>query len=103
MLDIDIDSKGGILFVRLFGVLTKDTKIILKDEVFSLLNKLGINNLVINIQNVYKIDKEGLDMIKRCYRECENSLLCINPSQVNLTSYLKFTYDEMSAYNLIHM
>ncbi|MBR2840855.1 MAG: hypothetical protein IKF01_03180 [Bacilli bacterium] len=101
MLDIDIDSRYGILFVRLFGKLNKYTMFKLKDEVMFLIENAGINNIVINIQNLYDMDKEGINMLKRCYKSCTKSLICINYSQVNMIENMKFTFDEMSAYNLI--
>lgn len=101
MLDIDIDSKWGTLFVRLFGTLNKNTKNKLNKEVINLIDNVGINNMVINIQNVYTIDKEGFRTLKNCYKRCDKSLICINPNQVNMMESLKFTFDEMSAYNLI--
>lgn len=101
MLDVDIDTRSGILFVRLFGDLTKDTKCILNRDLIPLINNVGINNIVINITNVHKTDIQGLKILKKCYKLCDKSILCINPNQINLLNGLKFAFDEMSAYNLI--
>ena len=46
MLEIDMDSKYGILFVRLFGELTKKTRKKLNNEVWNLLVNVGIKNVI---------------------------------------------------------
>ncbi|MBR3897902.1 MAG: STAS domain-containing protein [Bacilli bacterium] len=100
MLDIDIDSKCGILFVRLFGTLNKETSKKLNKEVTKLLDDVGINNIVINIQNLLSIDMYGMKSLKRCYKICKNSLLCVNPNQISKIEDLKYVTDELSAVRL---
>ena len=101
MLDIDIMSKMGILFVRLSGMLTSSTKHKLKREVISLVDKVGINNIVINIQNLISIDESGLKMLIMCYKQCSKALLCVNYNQINYVSGLNYVTDEASAVNFI--
>lgn len=101
MLDIDIDSKMGILFVRLFGKLTKETRGKLNKEVITLINKVGIQNIVLNIQNLNNIDKSGIKTLEKCYKICEKSFICINPNQLELVKTLNYVTDEMTAVDLI--
>ena len=101
MLEIDINSKMGILFVRIFGKLTKETRHKLNDEVINLIYKVGIKNIVLNIQNINNIDKYGLKTLEKCYKICEKSLICINPSQKKLINNLNYITDELAAFNLI--
>lgn len=101
MLDIDIDSKKGILFVRLFGKLTKETRSKLNKEVITLINKVGIQNIVLNIQNLNYIDESGIKTLEKCYETCEKSFICINTNQLDLIGNLKYVTDEMTAVNLI--
>ncbi len=101
MLDIDIDSKMGILFVRLFGKLTKETRSKLNKEVITLINNVGIQNIVLNIQNLNYIDKSGIKTLEKCYKICEKSFICVNPSQIGLIKKLNYVTDEMTAVNLI--
>lgn len=103
MLDIDIDSRCGILFVRLFGRLTKENCFKLNKDVFSLLNDVGILNVVINIQNLSYIDYFGMKAIRRIYKTGNNSLLCVNPSQLNMVEDFRFVTDEMGAINTINI
>ena len=101
MLDIDIDSKMGILFVRLFGRLTKETRGKLNEEVVKLIHNVGIQNIVLNIQNLNYIDKIGLKTLEKCYKICNKSFICINPNQLDLIGNLKYVTDELTAVNLI--
>ena len=101
MLDIDIDSKMGILFVRMFGKLTKETRSKLNEEVIHLIHKVGIKNIVLNIQNLNYIDKYGMKTIEKCYKICEKSFICLNENQIKLINNLKYVTDEMTAFNLI--
>ncbi len=101
MLDIDIDSKMGILFVRLFGRLTKETRSKINEEVITLINNVGIQNIVLNIQNLNYIDESGIKTLKKCYKTCDKSFICANPNQLSLIGDLKYVTDEMTAVNLI--
>lgn len=101
MLYIEIDSRGGILFVRLFGKLTKDTICKFNSEVLCLVSDAGIKNIVLNISHMEYIDNDGINRLKKCYRMCDKSLFCIKMSQVNLIGGYDFITDEYSAFGLI--
>ena len=58
-----MDSKYGILFVRLFGELTRRTRKKFNNEVCKLLEKVGIKNVVFNLENVYKNQQLSMDTL----------------------------------------
>ena len=52
---VTTEFRGGILFVRLSGNLTKDTVSILNDKVTNLVNRVGIRHVVFNVENLDSI------------------------------------------------
>jgi len=72
MLNIDIEYKRGILFVRLKGILNKKTSIKLNDILECAIIRAGVKYLMINFENLISIDDEGLNVIN------ENCLKLIN-------------------------
>ena len=101
MLDIDIHSKYGILFVRLFGRLNKYTWGKMNKEVIMLINEVGIRNVVINIQNISEFDEVGKKELEKCFKITDNCLLCINPSQLEGIKNMKYITKESEAFNYI--
>lgn len=99
MLEIDIKAKYGILFVRLFGNLTKKEIGKFEKEVEKLIEETGIHNLVINIKNIKKIDETGIKKLIKCYQKC-NSVFCINGKMKKFKNY-KYVEDEIAALKLI--
>lgn len=97
MLDIDIHSKNGILFVRLFGKLNKITRGKMNKEVVKLLSEIGVNNVVINIQNIKELDEIGKKELKKCFKITDNCLLCINENQTELIKKMKYITEEKEA------
>ncbi|MBR3198656.1 MAG: hypothetical protein IKG27_01430 [Bacilli bacterium] len=102
MLEINIGSKKGILFVRLYGCLNKETTKAFDKKVVELLYKIGVNNMVLNIKNLKQIDNYGIEKIKKCYEICDKSYICINLKQINLIKKLKWVIKEEDAINLIN-
>ena len=101
MLDIDIHSKYGILFVRLFGKLNKQTRSKMNKEVVKLLGEVGIKNVVINIQNIKELDEIGKKELEKCFKITENCLICINQNQANIIDKIKCILEEKEALNYI--
>lgn len=66
MLDINMEYRKGILFIRFIGKLTKDTlnQVFDVDEV---LNK-GISCVVFNLEELSDIDERGLDTLWEEYQ-----------------------------------
>ena len=57
MLNIDIEYKRGILFVRLDGILNEKTSCILEDALKSVVHKAGIKYVLINFEKLYEVVK----------------------------------------------
>lgn len=80
MLTIQKEFRKGILFVRLLGVLNKETVKKLYEEVTMLVKDMEIKNVVFNIEELDTIDIYGINEILLNYRLCKNnngvSLLC---------------------------
>ncbi len=73
MLEIDMEFRKGILFVRLMGVLLKTTVPILNKEVINVVKKYGIHNVVFNIHDLKEIDKYGIEALLNS-KKCTNNL-----------------------------
>lgn len=73
MLDINMEFRKGILFVRLIGELTKDTYSKLNDEVTDLIKQNGIRNIVFNVAELEIIDMKGISFLYYNYELCSNN------------------------------
>ena len=105
MLEIDMCSKNGILFVRLFGYLTKNTKKKFNNDVLKPLVKISIKNVVFNLDNLSSIDDSGYKILVKCYRLCIKNegmvLICLNKNKFNHDfSFAKIIKDELAALNI---
>jgi stage II sporulation protein AA (anti-sigma F factor antagonist) len=67
MLDIIFEFRRGILFVRMNGVLSKNTYLKYKDEVLFMIKENGIRNVVLNLENVNEIDLKGINALFYTY------------------------------------
>ena len=114
MLEIDVEFKKGILFVRLSGILSKTTVGKLKDEVTSLVKDNGIRNLVFNITNLEMLDMKGINELLYNYELCKLnkgiSMICGSNDLVRRrmknSRILKYMYeisDEMSAVHILNL
>ncbi len=68
MLDINMEIRKGILFVRLIGNLNRETAKYFKSEVSNLVENKGIKYLVLNLSNLDNLDAIGADLILDEYR-----------------------------------
>lgn len=110
MLEINMECRKGILFIRLGGELTKDTVGKLNEEVTDLVKQAGIRNVVFNIENLIAIDMKGISTLFYNYELCKNnkgkSMLCgvektvVKQRIINsrLLKYMNETNDELSAF-----
>lgn len=113
MLNIDLEYKKGILFLRLDGILNEKTSCILKDAIKELVNKVGIKYLLINFEKLYEIDKEGITTIINSYNTylknrgklmiCGYDNIKLNIESSDLINYAEKTINEISAFNLINI
>lgn len=67
MLDINMQFKKGILFVRLNGILNGDTCFILDNKLTSLIKRNGIKYVLLNLNKITYLDKYGLNIIFKNY------------------------------------
>lgn len=111
-LDINMEFRKGILFIRLEGELTKDTAWKLNRDVTDLIKETGIRNVVFNVENLVAIDMKGISTLFYNYELCKQnqgkSLLCgVNHTMVRnriknsrLLKYMYETSDELSAFRI---
>lgn len=72
MLEIVLEFRKGILFVRMMGELKKETISILQTEVTDTVLKNGIQNIVFNIEQLTHIDMKGMSALLYHYEICKN-------------------------------
>jgi stage II sporulation protein AA (anti-sigma F factor antagonist) len=115
VLEIDMEFRKGILFIRLTGKLDKNTISKLNSEVTELVKDNGIKNIVFNIDGLTSIDLKGINSLLYNYELSKmndgKTLLCgINNSLVRyriinsrLLNYMYEVSDELSAIKVIGM
>ncbi|MBS7021383.1 MAG: STAS domain-containing protein [Firmicutes bacterium] len=115
MLEIDMEFRKGILFVRLRGELTDHTVDVMNREVTKTVEDYGIGNLVFNISDLNKIDEIGIQSIlnnsELAKRSKGRALLCgisnLELKQVlkrnQVFKYMNETSDELTALSIIHV
>lgn len=74
MLDIILEYRKGVLFVRLIGELSKNTSLIFYNKVIDVIKNNGINNVVLNLEYLKLIDYKGINLILYCYELCKSNL-----------------------------
>ena len=72
LLEINKEFRKGILFVRIKGMLTKDTVAYLNKEVTKMVAEMKICNVVFNISELDSIDIEGINALFYNYSLCKN-------------------------------
>jgi len=111
MLDIKMEFKQGVLFVRLKGIINGDTSKILEDNLTTTVKNNGIKYLLINFDYVDYIDKYGIDVIIDNYNLIKKSngkmILCginkILDYNINLSDNLYQIKEERNAFDLINL
>ena len=97
MLDINIEPRYGILFVRLSGTLNKQNSKSLT-SVDNLLKQVGIRNVVFNIQNLNNIDTEGSKALSKSCKIGKSNhgsiLLCVKDNK-EVTEKISFLLDKI--------
>lgn len=108
MLDIEIEPFRGILFVRLSGYLNRQNINKLNKEVIKLVKKIGIKNIVFNLENVKEIDKYGENVLIKSFNIClsnKGQMFICTSNKEKLTqklNKLKIIKDELTAVNIIN-
>lgn len=113
MLEINMEFRKGILFVRLRGVLDRLTIKKLNTEVTELIKDNGIKNIVFNVDELNFIDTKGVNSLLYNYELCKTNdgevMLCgiNNPyvrNEINnskILNYMCEVSDELNAIKLI--
>lgn len=112
LLEVNSECRKGIFFVRLNGILTKETVKILREEITNLVIDNEIRNIVFNLSELKKIDTKGISELYYNFELCKKnkgiSLICgINDSidkqikNARIIKYINEINDELSAFNLI--
>lgn len=107
MLDIDIEFRRGVLFVRIIGSLIESTKNKFKNEIKNIIDRSGIINIVINLDNVDKIDNNGLNCLYELKEVIEkengNIVICNTPVKLENKLFIYKTRDELTALNTFNI
>ena len=77
MLDINIEFRKGIAFIRLAGILNKTTVGKMNDEVTDMIRDNGIRNVVFNISEIDYIDVKGINTLLYNYELCNQIMYCV--------------------------
>lgn len=109
MLRINMEFRKGILFVRLVGKLNHDTSYRLDEFLVKTINKHGIKNMVINLDNLYSLDAEGNKVLKRASDAIKKnkgkSFVCSSSKTINLDYSIKkfLVKNELTAMKILNV
>lgn len=115
MLEINMEFRKGILFVRLKGKLNNDTTPILDKEVTRILKEYKISNVVFNVLELTQINQSGISILIKNYEVTSNysgkAMLCgIKNNNIRdimkkgqLFKYLYEVSDELTAIDMVNM
>jgi len=102
ILNINMEYKSGVLFVRLIGSLNKLTSYKLVDTLIPIIVSQGIKNLVYNFDELTSIDDVGSKTLLLGYNAILNNngkVLVVN-NRFNL-QHFKEVNNELSALNIL--
>ena len=102
LLNINMEYKSGVLFVRIIGSLNVFTSSKLEESLIPIIITQGIKNLVYNFSDLKSIDEVGNKTLLLCYNAILNNngkVLVVN-NKFNL-EYFKEVDNELSALNIL--
>lgn len=113
MIKIDtlFEFRKGVLFIRLRGVINKNTYNDY-DEIISMIKDNGIKNVVINLEKVYKMDLKGINLLFYTYEVVKqnkgilmltniNSLIKDRIDKSHILRYVKVIEKEIDSFDKI--
>ena len=106
MLDINFEFRKGVLFIRLGGILDRNTVHKLKTEVTEMIRDNGIRNVVFNLSNLKSIDMKGINNLLYNYElicGIDNPMVRHRINNTRLLKYMMETSNELSAINIINL
>ena len=108
---LNIEFRKGLLFIRLDGILSKDTSSVLSNCIHYFIKEGGIRYFVINLKDLDYIDEEGLNLLKEKYNDIilhSGNLIICAPSNIYVEKIVKEnlsevyqTEDELKAFELM--
>lgn len=66
---INFEFRKGLLFIRLKGILNKETSEYLATELDTFIKEKGVKYFVINLEELDYVDKDGLEMLHKQYED----------------------------------
>lgn len=109
MLDINMEFRKGILFVRLNGILNNNTSKQLTKEIDNLIKEKGVKYFTFNLGGLEEITYEGIDTIKKNYQQIisfDGKLVLCGVQNEGIKTMLEDVYQsttELGAFNLIRI
>lgn len=112
MLKIDTIYKKGVLFIRLYGVINKVTKMELDKVLESVINKVGIKYLLINFDSIYYINTDISKMLDNWSRKIAKNngkfFICgyekiNNKYFIDISDSIFEMNDEFSVFNIVNI
>ena len=109
---INTEYRKGIIFLRIKGYLDKKSYKELLDEVNNIIENFGITNIVLNLDEITRIDMKGISSIYFIYEKLKkykgSIYLCSNNNEVKsklkkerLFKYINEIDSELKAFDLI--
>ena len=106
MLNINMEFRKGILFIRLNGKLNRFTSNKINNYVIPLLNKYGIRFIVYNLNELVKIDKIGIKVINNATKIIDSnnglSYVCGKDKYIENINALKIK-NELNVMEILHV
>jgi stage II sporulation protein AA (anti-sigma F factor antagonist) len=115
MLNMDMEFRKGILFVRLEGELNRKTSSKINEDLTHVIRETGIKYLVFNVENLTFINIDGIDAMLKNYNIISNNegkvIICglkydlvkTRIENSRLLNYLYETSSELTAFNIINL
>ena len=109
MLEIDMEYRKGVLFIRLHGELVENTIPVLEKEVTHIMKDYDIGNIVFNVEELNLIDMKGIHALIDHYELAKekdgkvlmcglkNTLVKHRIENSHLLNYMFETSDELTA------
>ena len=108
------EYRKGIMFFRIKGYLDKTTYRSLEEEINILIDNCGVNNIVINLEEVSKIDMKGISSlyhIYECIKKLKGSIyLYLGKNEINkklknvrMFNYIDQIESELKAFELVQI
>lgn len=106
MLEINMEFRKGILFVRLKGVLNELTSKELTKKIDNLVKEKGIKYFTFNLEGVDEISLEGIDTIKHNYQQIlsfDGKLVLCGVKNEGIKSIFEDVYQSSSELGVFQM